>query len=122
MKIKEISKKFGITADTLRYYEKVGLIYDVQRDKNGIREYSQENCDTIAFVKCMRSANISIDGLVKYMALYRQGDSTQEERKKILIHERNQLSKRMEAMSQALERLNHKIATYEAWSDKSIKK
>ena len=61
MKIKEVSEQYDITPDTLRYYERIGLIRNVPRDKNGIRNYSEENCNTIAFIKCMRSGNVSIE-------------------------------------------------------------
>ena len=75
MKIKDVSEKFQISPDTLRYYEKIGLIHNVSRDKNGIRNYSQENCNTIAFIKCMRAASVSIEGLSRYMELFQQGDA-----------------------------------------------
>lgn len=70
MKIKEVSEQYDITPDTLRYYERIGLIRNVPRDKNGIRNYSEENCNTIAFIKCMRSGNVSIEGLTEYIELY----------------------------------------------------
>ena len=60
MKIKEVSTLYGLSTDTLRYYERIGLIRNVPRDKNGVRNYSEENCHTIAFIKCMRAANVSI--------------------------------------------------------------
>lgn len=117
MKIKDVSERYDITADTLRYYERIGLIRNVPRNSAGIRDYSDENCETIEFIKCMRGANISIEGLTKYMDLYHQGDDTQAERKAILIAEREKLTQRMAAMQSALERLNHKIATYDDWTD-----
>ena len=48
MKIKEVSALYNITADTLRYYERIGLIRNVPRTPSGNRDYTQENCDTIA--------------------------------------------------------------------------
>lgn len=116
MKIKEVSEKFGLTTDTLRYYERLGLIHHVPRNKHGIREYTDENCANIAFIKCMRAANVSIEGLTAYMKLYHQGNSTIAARKEILIHERKALEERIEAMTQALDRLNHKIETYDTWN------
>ena len=67
MKIKDVSEQLQISPDTLRYYEKIGLIRNVPRDKNGVRDYSEENCKSIAFIKCMRAANVSISGLTRYM-------------------------------------------------------
>ena len=117
MKIKEVSALYHITADTLRYYERIGLIRNVPRTPSGNRDYTQENCNAIAFIKFMRSANVSIDGLCRYMDLYHQGDQTWEERKEILLHERDKLTTQMQSIQQALERLNKKIAMYEQGSE-----
>lgn len=117
MKIKEVSALYNLTADTLRYYERIGLIRNVPRTPSGNRDYTQENCDTIAFIKCMRAANVSIDGLCRYMDLYHQGDTTKEARKEILLHERAKLVEQMQSIQQALERLNKKIAIYEQGSE-----
>lgn len=113
MKIKEVSALLGLSADTLRYYERIGLIRNVHRDKNGIRNYSEENCQVIQFIKCMRAANISIEGLIEYTDLYAQGDSTRNARKAILTRERDLLKQRIAHMEEALERLNKKIAAFD---------
>ncbi|MCH4166889.1 MAG: MerR family transcriptional regulator [Megasphaera sp.] len=113
MKIHEVSTTFDISADTLRYYERIGLIHNVPRNPSGIREYSSENCATIAFIKCMRAANVSIDGLSEYIKLYQEGLETIQDRKAILVRERNHLKERMQAMEAALEKLNSKIALYD---------
>lgn len=113
MKIKEVSALYNLTADTLRYYERIGLIRNVPRTLSGNRDYTQENCDTIAFIKCMRAANVSIDGLCQYIDLYHQGDKTREARKEILLHERAKLTAQMQSIQQALEKLDKKIAMYE---------
>jgi len=88
LKIKDVSEQLQISPDTLRYYEKIGLIRNVPRDKNGVRDYSEENCKSIAFIKCMRAANVSISGLTRYMELFEQGDATRKERREILIQDR----------------------------------
>jgi DNA-binding transcriptional MerR regulator len=113
MKISEVSTQFDISADTLRYYERIGLIRNVPRNPNGIRDYSDENCATIAFIKCMRSADVSIEGLIEYINLYHEGPSTQNARKEILIREREHLTQRMDHMEAALQKLNYKISLYE---------
>lgn len=112
MKIKEASELYHMTPDTLRYYERIGLIRNVHRNKNGIRDYSQENCDAIAFVKCMRNAGVSIEGLQQYMDFYEKGDTTQQDRLNILLKEREKLATRLERMQNALERLDYKIDLY----------
>ncbi|MBM7581925.1 DNA-binding transcriptional MerR regulator [Caldicoprobacter guelmensis] len=113
MTIAEVSKKYGLTPDTLRYYERIGLIPRVNRNKSGIREYTEEDCRWIEFIKCMRSAGVQVETLIEYVTLLQQGDKTIEARKQILIEQRDKLISRIEEMNRALERLNFKIEQYE---------
>lgn len=113
MTITEVSEKFGITQDTLRYYERIGLIPHVNRNKSGIRDYTEEDCNWIGFIKCMRSAGLPIEVLIEYVGLFLQGDETIKARKGLLIEQRNQLRARIEEMQKTLEYLNHKIKTYD---------
>jgi DNA-binding transcriptional MerR regulator len=113
MTIAEVSEKFDISQDTLRYYERIGLIPRVNRNKSGIRDYTEEDCRWVEFIKCMRSAGLSIEVLIEYVGLFQQGDQTIEARKALLIEERKQLIERMEVMKKTLERLDYKIARYE---------
>ncbi|ABB15472.1 MerR family transcriptional regulator [Carboxydothermus hydrogenoformans] len=113
MTIAEVSKKFGLSPDTLRYYERIGLIPRVNRNESGIRDYTEEDCKWIEFVKCMRSAGVQVETLVEYVTLLQQGDKTIEARKQILIEQREKLLSRIKEMERALERLNFKIEEYE---------
>ncbi|WP_410511231.1 MerR family transcriptional regulator [Paenibacillus sp. BR2-3] len=113
MTIKHASEKFDVSQDTLRYYERIGLIPHVNRNKSGNRDYSEEDCRWVEFIICMRNAGLSIESLIEYVALFQQGDETAEARKDLLIEERKQLVTRMEVMKKTLERLDSKIATYE---------
>jgi len=113
MTITEVSKKYDLTQDTLRYYERIGLIPGVNRKKSGIRDYNEEDCRWIEFIKCMRAAGLPIEVLIEYVALFQQGDSTAEARKELLIEQRNQLISRIDDMQKTLERLNFKIKRYE---------
>ena len=113
MKIAEVSQKYNISADTLRYYERIGLIVHVPRNKSGIRDYSQENLNRIEFIKCMRSAGLSIESLQVYFKLYSEGDSTIQERCDLLLEERKKLEKRMQEIQTSLDILNRKISLYE---------
>ena len=81
MTIAEVSRQYGISADTLRYYERIGLIPPVPRNKGGIRDYDQESCGWIELMKCMRSAGVQIEALIKYVDLFQQGDATLDARK-----------------------------------------
>ena len=113
MTITEVSKTFGLSVDTLRYYERIGLIPEVNRSKGGIRDYTEENCRWVEFAKCMRSAGLQIEALIEYVTLFQQGDSTKETRKQILIEQRKQLTEKMEEMQKTLDRLNYKIERYD---------
>lgn len=113
MTIAEVGKKYDITPDTLRYYERIGLISDVPRTKNGIRDYDEKSCKRIEFIKCMRNAGIEIDILSKYISLIETGKSTVEERKKLLEDQREKLLAKQKTINETLDRLNYKIKIYE---------
>lgn len=113
LKISEVSSTVGISSDTLRYYEKIGLITDIARDTNGIREYDQHDIQTIEFVKCMRGAGLSIDSLRRYLDLFHEGDHTEPERRDILVEQRELLEERINEMLAVKERLDYKIDNYD---------
>lgn len=113
MTISEVAKEYAITADTLRYYERIGLLPTIHRSSSGIRDYSEADCKTVSFVKCMRSAGVQIEALTEYMTLLRRGDDTWEARKQILVEQRDQLNRKVEEMQRTLEILNKKIDGYE---------
>ncbi len=114
MRIAEASERYGISPDTLRYYERAGLIPHVARTASGIRDYSEEDCARIQFIKCMRSAGMPIEPLVKYMNLYDEGDETIPERVALLKEQRDCMRQRIAEMQEGLDRLEYKIAHYEA--------
>lgn len=112
MTIGEVSKKYDITADTLRYYERIGLIPPVPRKRNGIRDYDETACNWVSFAKCMRSAGVQIEALIEYVALM-QANAGLERRKDILIEQRARLQKQAEHLRSTIERLDYKIEHYE---------
>jgi DNA-binding transcriptional MerR regulator len=113
MTITEVSEKFDLSQDTLRYYERIGLIPPVNRKQSGVRDYTEEDCRWVEFIKCMRNAGLPVEVLIEYVGLFQQGDETHEARKELLIEQRKQLIIRMEDMKKTLERLNYKIERYE---------
>jgi MerR family transcriptional regulator, aldehyde-responsive regulator len=113
MKIAEVSERYGISSDTLRYYERIGLIPPVNRNERGIRDYNEIDVRRVEFIKCMRSAGLPIETLIEYVRLVQQGDQTIEARKEILIEQREQLLARMAEMQKTLVILDHKIEVYE---------
>ena len=113
MTITEVSAKYNLPQDTLRYYERIGLIPRVNRNKNGIRDYTEENCRWVEFIKCMRVSGLPIEVLIEYVGLFMQGDATIEARKALFVEQRKLLLERMAEMQKTLERLDYKIAVYE---------
>jgi DNA-binding transcriptional MerR regulator len=113
MTISEVSEKYEISAETLRYYERVGVIPPVNRNENGIRDYTEIDCNWVQFIKCMRNAGLSIESLIEYTTLFQKGSSTHDARKQILIEQRDELVTRISDMQTALDRLNKKIDGYD---------
>lgn len=113
MKIAEVSERYGISSDTLRYYERIGLIQPVNRSESGIRDYGEIDVRRVEFIKCMRSAGLPIEVLIDYVGLVQQGDQTIDARKEILKEQRELLIARMKEMQKTLDILDHKIEVYE---------
>lgn len=117
MTIAEVSKKYDLTPDTLRYYERIGLLSSVPRAQNGIRNYDDKTCKRIEFIKCMRSAGVEIEILIEYMSLFEKGKSTVTARKNLLEEQRERLLERQKSINETIERLNYKINLYEDIED-----
>ncbi|HEW8211159.1 TPA: MerR family transcriptional regulator [Streptococcus pneumoniae] len=109
MNIKSASDLLGISADTIRYYERVGLVPPITRTATGIRDFQDQDIEALEFIKCFRSACVSVDSLVDYMSLYQKGDETREERLGILEEEKQKLEDRLSQLQTAL---NLKIKLY----------
>jgi DNA-binding transcriptional MerR regulator len=113
MTIAEVGKKYDLTADTLRYYERIGLIPPVGRNSSGNRDYSDEDCRWVNFIKCMRSAGLSIEVLIEYVSLFQRGSETVSVRKELLIEQRRQIVEKIEELQNTLSYLDTKIDGYE---------
>jgi DNA-binding transcriptional MerR regulator len=112
MKIAQVALKTEMSEDTLRYYEKLGLLKP-KRTAGGIRDYSEEDLQTLGFIQCMRKAGLSLEFLAEYLDLYQQGDSTIQARKELLLKQREILLAKMKDSQETLDRLNYKINHYE---------
>lgn len=112
MTIAEISEKYSISKDTIRYYEKVGLIPNVPRSKSGIRNFDEESCRWLEFILCMRSAGMPIEALTEYVKLFREGKKTIKRRKELLVSQREILLKKRSDLDDTIKRLDKKIDIY----------
>lgn len=113
MTIKEVCEKFDITPDTLRYYERVGVIPEVRRTAGGIRDYSESDVNWVANAMCFRSAGMPIEMLVEYVRLAQAGDGTLQARCDLLKQARDQIAEVRRKYDDALAKMDHKIAIYE---------
>lgn len=113
MTISEVSEKYGLTQDTLRYYERIGLIPPVPRKSSGFRDYDDSSCGWIEFVRCMRNSGLPIEALIEYVNLYQKGPGNYGACKKILIEECVKLEDRIQNMTETRDRLHGKIAHYD---------
>lgn len=113
MTIKEVSEKFHITPDTLRYYERIGMIPSVNRTVGGIRDYQQADLDWVELALCMRNAGLPVETMIEYVRLFQEGDSTIPARLQLLREEKENLLEQKRKIDEMLGRLDYKIARYE---------
>ncbi len=113
MTIKEVCERYGVNADTLRYYEKVGVIPAVKRTAGGIREYDEEAVRWVESAIFMRSAGVPVDALVEYVRLFQEGDGTFRARKELLEAVRAEVQAKLDGYREALWRLDYKISRYD---------
>lgn len=113
MTIKEVSEKYDISQDTLRYYERVGMIPPVTRTASGIRDYQEKDLNWVELAKCMRSAGLPVEAMIEYVRLVQEGDSTLAARLQLLTDQKELLLEQKNKIDTTLERLNYKISRYE---------
>lgn len=114
MTIKEVSEKYNISQDTLRYYERVGMIPPVTRTAGGIRDYQESDLGWVELAICMRSAGLAVESMIEYVRLYQEGDATIPARLQLLEEQRRILEEQKTQIDETIKRLNYKISRYEA--------
>lgn len=126
MNIKEVSERYNISQDTLRYYERVGMIPPVTRTPGGKRDYQEEDLRRIQLAICMRAAGLPVESMIEYVSLFLQGDETIPARLDLLNEQLEQLRTQKKQIEETIDRLLYKIERYENaietgildWSDK----
>lgn len=113
MTIKEVCEKYGISADTLRYYERVGVIPEVNRTKGGIRNYSEEDIKWVENAICMRNAGVPVEMLIDYVRLFREGNATLQARCDLLVEARQAIQEQMDKLQETADFLDYKISRYD---------
>jgi MerR family transcriptional regulator, aldehyde-responsive regulator len=113
MTIKEVAEKYGISQDTLRYYERVKVIPEVPRTAGGIRNYQESDLGWVELAICMRGAGLPIEALIEYQRLFQKGDSTIPARLQLLQEQMTALEEQKEQIEETMNRLAYKISRYE---------
>ncbi|ERL66066.1 AdhR [Schleiferilactobacillus shenzhenensis LY-73] len=91
MTIDGVAKKFNVTKDTLRYWERIGLLPPIQRNDSGYRDYTEHDMNWVFYIQALRNAGMSIEALIEFVTLYRQGNQTAAARKTLLVDQRQTL-------------------------------
>ena len=115
MNIKKAAELFGLSVDTLRYYERIGVIPPVKRNESGYREYSVNDLNWIYLAKNLRHAGLSIESLIEFVQLaqMREKINVAEAQKQILHEQLVELNEKIQEMEQVRALLSYKIETYD---------
>ena len=111
--IKDVSEKYQISQDTLRYYERIGVIPKVTRTSGGIRNYQEDDLGWVELALCMRGAGLPVEAMIEYVKLCQQGDSTIEARMLLLKEQMETLLEQKAQIESTIKRLDFKISRYE---------
>jgi DNA-binding transcriptional MerR regulator len=111
--IQSMAERCGLTAHTLRYYERIGLIRPIQRAENGHRRYSAEDEAWIGFLNRLRATGMSIRQMQQYAELRKRGNATASARRKILEEHKRSIEAEIESLQECHSLLTYKIANYQ---------
>jgi len=113
MHIKKAVQITGLTADTIRYYERIGIIGSVPRLENGIRDFDDRSINQLHFAKVMRTAGMSIEALKQYIDfIYEDDDATIPARKAMLIDAADEIDEKINSLVTARDYLRYKVKNY----------
>lgn len=115
MNIKKAAEMFDLSVDTLRYYERVGVIPPVSRNASGYRDYLTNDLNWIYLAKNLRNAGLSVESLIEFaqLAQLRETQNVEEAQKQILSDQLDELDKKLTEMQEVRDLLVYKIDTYD---------
>lgn len=112
LSIQQFATRTGLSADTLRYYEKIGLLRHVARDASGFRVYGPRDLEWVGFILRLKDTGMALDDIIRYADLRERGDSTLEARQALLEVHAEKLQARLERDREHLDALQAKIELY----------
>ncbi len=107
--IQDVSKKTGLSAHTLRYYEKEGLLSHVDRSPGGFRQYTEEDMEALGLICCLKNTGMSLQEITRFVSLTHEGDQTLKKRVELLREHRENVIRRMQEMQKYLEKVTWKL-------------
>ncbi|MDO4521742.1 MAG: MerR family transcriptional regulator [Eubacteriales bacterium] len=110
--IREVCKRFDLTAHTLRYYEKIGLLTGIERTSGGIRSYSDEDLEILGLICCLKNTGMPLSEIARFIKLTQEGNHTLKERCDMLVAHQTHVIERMEEMQKHLDKINCKIGYF----------
>ena len=119
--ITQVSKKYDIKPDTLRYYERIGLLPTIPRKSNGNRYFNEGMQGWIEMIVCLRHSGVPVEKLIDYADMLRAGDSTLQAREDLLKEQLKELEDKKKDLNRSIDRLKHKISLYKSGEIKENK-
>jgi DNA-binding transcriptional MerR regulator len=111
--IQQVSELTELSKDTLRFYEKEGILFPIARKVNGHREFNRQDLEWIRFIACLKSTGMPLSSIREYRDLLEQGEGTTESRKNIMVRHRQHVLMQIDTLRENLERINYKIRFYD---------
>ncbi|MCI6034152.1 MerR family transcriptional regulator [Fusobacterium varium] len=126
LSIKKVAEETGLTEYTLRYYEKEELLGSIRRDEAGRRVYDEKDMEIINTITCLKNTGMPIKEIRKFVKYTTMGDSTLEERRKMVLKQKKMVEEKIEELKKELNKISKKLDYYEAackvGSSKNVKK
>ena len=107
--MKQVCEKTGLTAHTLRYYEKEGLLTEIGRTKGGLRAYNDTNLETLGLICCLKNTGMSLSEITRFIQLTQEGEHTLKERCEILRKHRQHVLDHMAETQKYLDKVTWKL-------------
>ena len=110
--IKQVSERTNLSAHVLRYYEKEGLLFNINRSKSGIRSYTEDDLEWLGLICCLKNTGMSLKQIKEFVELSAEGRETLKQRCDILIEHKKNVEAQIQEMNKHLEKVSHKINHY----------
>ncbi len=114
LSIGRASERMGVSIDTLRYYERAGLMPEIARDASGRRAYTADDLGWVTFVRRLRATAMPVSEIARYTSLVRNDEGSPAERREVLVKHRERVQRAMCDLDEAMAILDRKIEHYEA--------